>query len=162
MNAEHALPVLLHLPQGLLFAPHGPIPSPFAPDLDWRIFLVLLGAILIASTFHQFGHALVADRLGDPLPRKAGRLGLNPFAHLSVSGFAVLVLSLLFSLPVGWGKPVPTNPENYKTGLAPIRRTTAVGLWEPDRPQEAGSQAARRGRQGQPLNAAQSCSFRDW
>jgi Zn-dependent protease len=104
------------VPQGYLFAPFGPLPSPFTPELDWRIFLVLLGAILLASTFHQLGHAFVADRLGDPLPRRAGRLGLSPFAHLSISGFVVLVVSLLFSLPVGWGKPVPTNPENYKTG----------------------------------------------
>ncbi|TMI78237.1 MAG: site-2 protease family protein, partial [Bacillati bacterium ANGP1] len=49
---------------------------------DPRTLLFLLPAVLIAATCHEFAHALVADRLGDPTPRQLGRLTLNPLVHL--------------------------------------------------------------------------------
>ncbi len=64
-----------------------------------------LVAIVLAVTVHEFSHALVATLFGDDLPRRAGRLTLNPLAHLDLLG------SLLFLIArFGWGKPVPINP----------------------------------------------------
>ena len=66
-------------------------------------------AILVALTVHEWAHALVADRLGDPTPRAAGRLSLNPIAHLDPVGTL-----LFFLVSFGWGKPVPVNPRYFK------------------------------------------------
>lgn len=72
------------------------------------IFLAL-PALIIALSFHEFAHAYVSNRLGDPTPRLQGRLTLNPLAHLDPIGFLML---LVFKF--GWAKPVLVNPINYK------------------------------------------------
>lgn len=66
-------------------------------------------ALLIAISVHEFAHALVADRLGDPTPREAGRLTLNPFKHLSLWGTI-----FLFLFRFGWSQPVPVNAYNFR------------------------------------------------
>ena len=66
-------------------------------------------ALLIAITIHEFSHALMADRLGDPTARLAGRLTLNPLAHLDPIG-TIMILLVNF----GWGKPVPFDPFNLR------------------------------------------------
>ncbi len=71
--------------------------------------LISLIAILIAVSIHEFAHAWVADRLGDPTPRLAGRLTLNPLAHLDFIGTLTLIL-----IGFGWGKPVPIDPYNLR------------------------------------------------
>ncbi len=71
--------------------------------------IILIPAILIAFTFHEYAHALVADKLGDKTPRFQGRLNLNPITHIDPVGF---ILVLLFGF--GWAKPVQTNPSAYK------------------------------------------------
>ena len=71
---------------------------------------IIISAIglLIAVTIHEFSHALAADRLGDPTPRAAGRLTLNPLAHLDPLGTL-----MIFIVHFGWGKPVPIDPYNF-------------------------------------------------
>lgn len=76
-------------------------------NLTPEIFL-MLPALLIALTFHEFAHAWAANRLGDPTPRLQGRLTLNPIAHIDPIGF----LMLLF-FRFGWAKPVQVNPFNF-------------------------------------------------
>lgn len=71
--------------------------------------LLFIGALLVAITIHEFSHALVADRLGDPTPRLQGRLTLNPLAHLDPLGTLMLIL-----VRFGWGKPVQFDPFNLK------------------------------------------------
>ena len=66
-------------------------------------------ALLIGFAFHEFAHAWVADRLGDPTPRSQGRLTLNPLVHLDLFG---TLMALLFRF--GWAKPVMTNPQYFK------------------------------------------------
>jgi Zn-dependent protease len=73
------------------------------------IFLPLALALVIALSFHEFCHALVATWQGDNTARYAGRLTLNPLAHLDLTG----TLLLLF-VGFGWGKPVPVNYYNLK------------------------------------------------
>lgn len=66
-------------------------------------------AILVALTVHEWAHAFVADRLGDPTPREQGRLTLNPIAHLDPFGTI-----MFFLVHFGWGKPVPVDPRYFK------------------------------------------------
>ncbi len=65
-------------------------------------------ALLVAAPPHEFAHGLAADRLGDPTPRRAGRLTLNPLAHLDPLGTILLVLT-----GFGWAKPVPVDPGHF-------------------------------------------------
>ncbi len=64
-------------------------------------------AVLIAITFHEYWHGKIAYHLGDPTAAEAGRLTLNPLAHLDPLGTLML---LLFRF--GWAKPVPVNFNN--------------------------------------------------
>lgn len=73
------------------------------------VFFIYVIALLVAITIHEFSHAWMADYLGDPTPRLAGRLKLNPFVHLDMIG-----LLFLFFFGFGWGKPVPFDPYNLK------------------------------------------------
>ncbi len=72
-------------------------------------FLIFIAAILISLTIHEFAHAFVAVRLGDPTPRLMGRLTLNPIAHLDLFGTIFLLIA-----GFGWGKPVMVNSSNFK------------------------------------------------
>jgi Zn-dependent protease len=87
-------------------------------QIRWVFTYVL---VLIASvTFHEFGHAWVADRLGDDTPSRQGRVTLNPMSHADLIGTVILpLMSALYSASVGgfggfgWGRPVQTNPLRY-------------------------------------------------
>jgi Zn-dependent protease len=70
------------------------------------VFIII---ILAAITIHEFSHAAAAQLLGDPTPRLAGRLSLNPIKHIDPIGFIMLLL-----VRFGWAKPVPINPYNFK------------------------------------------------
>jgi len=70
-------------------------------------FVIIALALLLSLTVHEFAHAYVADRLGDSTPRRAGRVTLNPLAHLDPFG-AILLLIAGF----GFAKPVPVNGNN--------------------------------------------------
>ncbi len=69
------------------------------------ILVTFVLSLLIAMTVHEFGHALVAHMLGDETARRAGRLSLNPLRHLDPAGTILLLI-----VGIGWGKPVPVNP----------------------------------------------------
>ena len=71
--------------------------------------LMIIPGILIGLSFHEFGHAFVSDRLGDPTPRSQGRVSLNPAAHIDPLG-----LLMLFIIGFGWGRPVQIDPGYYK------------------------------------------------
>lgn len=66
-------------------------------------------ALIVAITIHEYAHSLSADRLGDPTPRAAGRLSLNPLVHLDPLGTI-----MIFFAHFGWGKPVPIDPYNFR------------------------------------------------
>lgn len=106
---------MLELFRDLFFGPIGPLASAQAL-LDWRLYAVFLGAVLSAITVHEFGHAWAADRLGDPTPRSEGRVSLNPLRHLDPLGGLLMVVTLFWRLPLGWGRPVRTNPDNFRCG----------------------------------------------
>lgn len=73
------------------------------------VFVIYLLSLVIAITIHEFAHAYVADRLGDPTPRLQGRVTLNPLSHLDPLGTLMLLI-----VRFGWGKPVQFDPFNLK------------------------------------------------
>jgi Zn-dependent protease len=79
--------------------------------------LVALGfiAVILAITFHEFSHGWVAHYLGDETAARAGRLTLNPIAHIDPVGTLLLpfLLAIAGLPPIGWAKPVPINPNNF-------------------------------------------------
>ncbi len=73
-------------------------------DFDLAVFIAFIIVALFAFAYHEFGHAFVADRLGDMTPRQHGRMTLNPIPHLSLLGMIMLIL-------IGFGWAVtPINP----------------------------------------------------
>ncbi|NPA90977.1 MAG: site-2 protease family protein [Chloroflexi bacterium] len=75
--------------------------------------LYVLPAVIIGFTLHEYAHAWMAVRLGDPTPRWEGRLTLNPLKHLDPLGTLLVFIAF-----VGWAKPVRWNPRNLRV---PIR-----------------------------------------
>ncbi|MEW6412289.1 MAG: site-2 protease family protein [Candidatus Zixiibacteriota bacterium] len=73
--------------------------------------IIALPAILFALTVHEFFHAYLALKFGDPTARDQGRLTLNPLAHLDLMGTLMMFLS---QFRFGWAKPVPVNPYNLR------------------------------------------------
>ena len=78
-------------------------------NLDLKRIALILPAVLVGFTIHEFSHAIVAVRLGDNTPRDQGRLTLNPIAHIELIG----LIMILFA-GFGWAKPVQINPNNFK------------------------------------------------
>ena len=72
-------------------------------------FFGWLIALVVGITVHEFSHAYMADRLGDPTPRVQGRLTLNPLAHLDPLGTLMILIARF-----GWGKPVQFDVYNLK------------------------------------------------
>jgi Zn-dependent protease len=85
--------------------------------------LLLAPPILIALTFHEYAHAYIANRLGDPTARLMRRLTLNPLAHLDPLGTV-----MLFIAKFGWAKPVPVDPQYFRN---PHRDMLLVALAGP-------------------------------
>ena len=83
---------------------------------------ILYVLLVIAITMHEFGHAFVADKLGDRLPRLEGRVTINPVAHMDMMGTVILPILTIalsmgsgFPMVFGWGKPVRIMLDNPKT-----------------------------------------------
>lgn len=76
-------------------------------------FVIMLPLLLLSLSVHEMAHAWSADRLGDSTARAAGRLTLNPLAHLDIWGTAMLVVTFAVSQGsffFGWARPVPIDP----------------------------------------------------
>lgn len=83
------------------------------------ILFVVVGIVgfALAIIIHEVAHGWMADRLGDPTARIAGRLTLNPIPHIDIYGTVVVPLLLFFfhsPFLFGWAKPVPIDPYNLK------------------------------------------------
>jgi len=76
------------------------------------MILITFPLFLIAVVIHEYAHGWVAYRLGDPTAKQAGRLTLNPLAHIDPMGTILLpAMLILMRSPIvfGWAKPVPVN-----------------------------------------------------
>ena len=79
-------------------------------DFSWILDkLYYLPGIFIGLSFHEFSHALAAYFIGDNTAKDAGRLTIDPRAHIDIMGFITLLIA-----GFGWAKPVPINPWNFK------------------------------------------------
>ena len=82
------------------------------------VFILLSISLIISISIHEFAHAFIASKLGDPTAKLLGRVTLNPLAHLDPLGTFLLLFA-----GFGWGKPVPFNPiylKNPKRDVAII------------------------------------------
>ena len=82
---------------------------------QYALFILIMIALIISLTFHEYGHAIVAKLYGDDTAQKAGRLTLNPVAHIDPGGLMMVVL-----VGFGYAKPVPTNPANFSSRWATL------------------------------------------
>jgi len=83
--------------------------------MDVRLAVIFVLCLVVATAFHEFAHAYVADRLGDPTPGRDGRVTLNPLVHADPIGTVALpIMAGLLHAPLfGWGRPVMTQPRFY-------------------------------------------------
>lgn len=98
-------------------------------DLIAKIVLTMVPFLLAICT-HEAAHAFAADRLGDPTARNAGRLTLNPLAHIDWIGTIALPLINIVSggiFPFGWARPVPVNTNNLRNPKWGIFWVAAAG-----------------------------------
>ena len=84
-------------------------------DGQWLLFALLLAALVLSLSCHEFGHAYVARLFGDDTAQRAGRLTLNPIAHIDPWGLLMVVI-----VGFGYAKPVPTDPRNYRSRRAEL------------------------------------------
>src|SRR6266852_4303472 len=97
--------------------------------LEYVEILFQIIAFLFAISVHESAHAWMANLRGDPTARMLGRITLNPIKHIDPVGTVLLPLIAVFAhIPMlGWAKPTPLNPENFRNpGLDDIL-TSVVG-----------------------------------
>ena len=91
--------------------------SQLAPSIVFYVILIFV------ITIHEWAHAWTAHKCGDDTARLMGRMTWNPLPHMSLIGTVIIPLVMILGpvfrlgLPVaiiGWGKPVPVNPRNYR------------------------------------------------
>src|SRR6266403_5002868 len=98
--------------------------------------LLLYLSLVILLTFHEFGHAWMAWKCGDDTARSLGRVSLNPLVHMDLIGTVVMPLLIIFlsgsglsRFLVGWAKPVPVNPRNFRNPRGDDILVTLAGPW---------------------------------
>ena len=90
-------------------------------DLDLstlRSGLLFYIVLVCSLCIHEWAHAYMADKLGDPTPRLLGRVTINPLPHMDLFGTVIFPLVCIFALGggflFGWGKPVLVDPRNFR------------------------------------------------
>lgn len=98
----------------------------FSGDADFFTLMIKLFSrlfvIFCTMPIHEYAHALIATKLGDQTPRLAGRLTLNPMAHISPMGALMIILC-----GFGYAKPVNVNPRNFKNSKKGMALTAIAG-----------------------------------
>jgi Zn-dependent protease len=86
-------------------------------------------AFLFAISFHESAHAWMANRCGDPTARMLGRITLNPIKHIDPIGTVVLpLIAMITGVPLlGWAKPTPVDPRNFRNLVLDDIKTAVVG-----------------------------------
>ncbi len=92
--------------------------------LDYLLteYILVVPAIIIGLSVHEFFHAFIAYKLGDWTAKEDGRLSLNPLRHIDIVG-----LIFLFLLKFGWAKPVSVNPMTFKNPKKGMMWTAMAG-----------------------------------
>lgn len=95
----------------------------FSPEW-WQQSLLLFPILVMSISYHEYAHALVATRLGDPTPEREGRVTTNPFRHIDLIGFV-----MFFVVGFGWARAVKTDTSSFKNprkGLALVAVSGAL------------------------------------
>ena len=87
-----------------------------------EVLLLLVPVLLFSLCFHEFAHAWMAYKLGDPTAKHSGRLTLNPLAHLDPMG-SLMILFVGF----GWAKPVPVDARYLKNPRIDMMKVAFAG-----------------------------------
>ncbi len=101
--------------------------------MTFQIIIFQIIVLVFSAIVHEYMHGWMADRLGDPTAKDAGRLTLNPIPHLDLFGSVLLPAMLVLSnvgFVFGWAKPVPFNPYNLsdkKYGSAKVALAGPLG-----------------------------------
>lgn len=74
------------------------------------LFVLILFALILSLTFHEYGHGFMAKQFGDRTAEQQGRLTLNPIPHIDPMGLLMVIF-----IGFGFAKPVPTDPRNYNS-----------------------------------------------
>jgi Zn-dependent protease len=91
-------------------------------NFDVVRILKYLPGIIIGLTVHEFSHAYIAHRCGDSTSKDQGRITLNPFKHIDLLGFIMLVVA-----GFGWAKPVQFNEENLRNPKYDVMKIAIAG-----------------------------------
>jgi Zn-dependent protease len=91
-----------------------------------EVVIAMFLSLIIATTIHEFMHAWTAWRLGDDTAARLGRITLNPAMHFDPIGFLLMGLLALGIGFIGWGKPVPVNPNAFGGDVR--RRHIGMGI----------------------------------
>ncbi|OYD15083.1 hypothetical protein CH333_06510 [candidate division WOR-3 bacterium JGI_Cruoil_03_44_89] len=93
--------------------------------------LIQLAILFFSIIVHEVSHGYAALRSGDPTAKFSGRLTLNPLPHIDIFGTIILPLVLLLTtrgrMVLGWAKPVPINPYNFREPKRDIMLVGAAG-----------------------------------
>ena len=87
----------------------------FLESGQYQYMIMLLIALILSLSFHEYGHAIVAKWYGDDTAQKAGRLTLNPISHIDPVGLMMVIF-----VGFGYAKPVPVNPQNFTSRFADL------------------------------------------
>ena len=98
-------------------------------SLEYVVIFFQIIAFLFAISVHESAHAWMANRCGDPTARMLGRITLNPIKHIDPIGTVLLPLIAVIShIPmIGWAKPTPVDPHNFKNPVLDDILTAVVG-----------------------------------
>ena len=100
--------------------------SVFRNDGSFFDALIIVGMyaiiLFVALPFHEMAHAFMANKLGDSTARWNGRLTMNPLRHLDILGSAMILI-----VGIGYAKPVPVNPNNFRNPRKGMALTALAG-----------------------------------
>lgn len=94
----------------------------FRFDQSVQQIIYILASFVIAVTIHEFMHAYTAHKLGDNTAKRLGRITFNPVSHFDPLGFFGMVMIAIGFPFIGWGKPVPVQPGNFRGRWARNRK----------------------------------------
>lgn len=92
--------------------------------------LLYLPILIVSAILHEVAHGFVADKLGDPTARLAGRLTLDPRKHIDPMMSIILpVILILSGSPIIFGaaKPVPVDEFNLREGRKDMALVALAG-----------------------------------